>query len=207
MGGGKKEAQQKNKGMCERVDVENTSGNMWNLVMTKKQKKLVKHDVGSLHEEVKCDGGAELNAMQQGGDNKPQKVKITMDSGAVNNVAPKKWFPQYPMKESEGSKRGLKYVAANGGKLANLGEKQVRFKTDEGRSCGMTFQCVDVNKALGSVKKICGKGHRVVFDDDWSYIENKATGERMTMQEEGGSYVIEVEVTPNREPGFTRQGC
>ncbi len=36
----------------------------------------------------------------------------------------------------------------------------------------MKFQVADVTRALGSVKKICMAGNRVVFDEE-SYIENK----------------------------------
>ena len=42
---------------------------------------------------------------------------------------------------------------------------------------GMTFQAAPVSKPLGSVKRICAAGHRVVFHEDGSYIENKTTGE------------------------------
>ena len=55
----------------------------------------------------------------------------------------------------------------------------------------MTAQVCDVNKALLSVKKVVAAGNKVVFgDDEGSYIENKATGERMWMEEEGGMYVL-----------------
>ena len=41
----------------------------------------------------------------------------------------------------------------------------------------MTAQNCAVKKTLMSVSKIASKGNRVVFDDDGSYIESKATGE------------------------------
>ena len=43
-----------------------------------------------------------------------------------------------------------------------------------------------------SVRKMCKAGHRVVFDDEASYIENKWTGERLKIEEEGGDYVLDV---------------
>ncbi len=42
----------------------------------------------------------------------------------------------------------------------------------------MAFQICDVKSPLGSVKKICIAGNRVMFDDETSYIENKRTGGR-----------------------------
>ena len=52
-------------------------------------------------------------------------------------------------------------------------------------------------------------GNRVVLDDEMSYIENKATGERVMLKENGGTYVFEVEGVPvvtNTAVGFARQG-
>ena len=43
-----------------------------------------------------------------------------------------------------------------------------------------------------SVRKMCKAGHRVVFDDEGSYIENKSTGERLKIEEEDGDYVLDV---------------
>ncbi len=51
-------------------------------------------------------------------------------------------------------------------------------------------------------------GNRVVLDDGMSYIENKATGERVMLKKSGGTYVFEVEGKPfgtTKAVGFTRQ--
>ena len=41
----------------------------------------------------------------------------------------------------------------------------------------MTFQAAPVDRALGSVKRMCSSGHVVVFDDDdGSHVLNKMTG-------------------------------
>ena len=127
-----------------------------------------------------------------------------MDSGAAESVIPRGWLPQVTVTESEGSKAGLHYVAANGAKIANEGEQKVQFTTAEGHAAGMTFQVANVNKPLGSVKKICNKGHRVVFDNDGSYIENKRTGAIMMLTEESGVYTLDAWTAP---AGFMRQGA
>ena len=37
-------------------------------------------------------------------------------------------LPNEPIVEGEAKRRGVKYVAANGGKMENIGEKKVKFK-------------------------------------------------------------------------------
>ena len=53
----------------------------------------------------------------------------------------------------------------------------------------MTFQAA-VSKPLGSVKRICAAGHRVVFDEDGSYIENKTTHEVNMLRGDNGNYML-----------------
>ena len=47
------------------------------------------------------------------------------------------------------------------------------------------------------------KGHRAVFEDGCSYIENLATGDVTWMREENGVYVIDVWMMP---AGFSGPG-
>ena len=55
----------------------------------------------------------------------------------------------------------------------------------------ITMQVADVNRALMSVSTAVDAGNKVVFDDGWSYIEDKRTGYRTTKQRRGGLYVLE----------------
>ena len=64
---------------------------------------------------------------------------------------------------------------------------------------GMTFQAAPVSKPLGSVKRMCASGHRVIFDDDGSYIQNKATGEINWLREESWNYMLDFWVIPPSE--------
>ena len=48
----------------------------------------------------------------------------------------------------------------------------------------------EVNKGLLSVSKATCGGSRVVFDSDGSYIEDKASGERMYLLERNGMYML-----------------
>ncbi len=73
----------------------------------------------------------------------------------------------------------------------------------------MTFQVADVNKALGSASKIVNSGNRIVVDldedgNDYAYIENKRTKEKLWMRQRNGVYVLDVLVGPPE--GFRRPG-
>ena len=47
-------------------------------------------------------------------------------------------------------------------------------------------------------------GHRVVFDDDGSYIEDKATGDKSWLYEVNGMYMLKLWVSKktSKEAGF-----
>ena len=116
----------------------------------------------------------------------------------INNV---------PVKETEASRRGGKFIAANGTDIPIFGEQEIRGKDDTGRDVAMRLTCADVQKTLASVRKMVSKGNRVVFDEDASYIQNKATGIATPMRVEGEVYVFDVWVpTPSGSlpSGFTR---
>ena len=60
----------------------------------------------------------------------------------------------------------------------------------------MRSQFADVTKPLASVARICGAGHRVVFDDDGSYIENKTTGAIDWLRKSNNTYVLDTWAMP-----------
>ena len=77
----------------------------------------------------------------------------------------------------------------------------------------MTLQAAPVDRPLGSVKRMCQAGHRVVFDSDGSYVLNKATKEVNWLREENGNYMLDMWVAPaswlqqgtsDMTKGFTR---
>ena len=100
-------------------------------------------------------------------------------------------------KESWGSKRGQSYEVANGDEIFNQGDKKfiaymttVQGQDSEGR--GVTAQICDVHRPLMSVRKMCKSGHKVIFDEEGSYVENKETGEQLKIIEEDGEYLLDV---------------
>ena len=75
---------------------------------------------------------------------------------------------------------------------------------EDGSARAITAQVCAVNQTLMSVSKIASKGNRVVFDDEGSYIEEKATGVRTYMTQVGGMYSLKMWVSrkSTKEAGF-----
>ena len=72
----------------------------------------------------------------------------------------------------------------------------------------IAFQATGLRKPLAVVSKIVEKGNKVVFSPAESYILNIATGKRMELQMENGTYVMNVKyVCDDAAPaeGFNRQ--
>ncbi len=141
------------------------------------------------------------------------KRGITMDSGAHHNVMPKRLVRKDMIRESEGSKRGMYYVAANKGRLPNEGETDFKFRTAEGDQENWTFQIAEVNKALGAVSDRVDHDYRVVFDrdsrtgKDASYMLDKKTKKIKRMTRTGNVWVMDAVVDlKDINEGFLRQG-
>ena len=132
---------------------------------------------------------------------------LVIDSGAAETVIPLSWLGSHPIEESPDSRAGAYYTAANGERIDNEGQRILTLVTSEGIIRKMTFQVCKSSKALGSVSKICKAGHRVVFDGDGSYIEDKQTGEVMWLVEKDGLYVLPAAYAPpNWKPGEGESG-
>lgn len=153
---------------------------------------------GEYHEMNSLD--QELNAMHDDG-----KLWITIDSGASENVIGEGMAPQYAVKPSEGSRAGVRYVAANGQTMANKGEKDVKVITEEGHKCMLKMQVTDVKKPLMSVSRICDAGHRVVFTKGGGTIEHEVTGQVTKFGRVDNVYRLKVDMA-DKVPVFSRQG-
>ena len=135
---------------------------------------------------------------------------ITIDSGAAETVIPANVAAFYRCMPTAASEGGLEYQSATGEPIPNLGEKRLNLLLDDGSQRKMVMQvAAGVTKALGSVSRICSMGHKVVFDDDGSYIEHKATGTVTWLQQRDGVYVLDAWIAPPDEEsamsGFQRQ--
>ena len=119
---------------------------------------------------------------------------FTVDSGAAAHVMPKGWIMWLIAMTSWGSRNGIHYVAANGGRIPNEGQSNVVFRSVEGIRGMFTFQLAKVNKPLLSVAMLVKDGKRVVFDEGGSYIYDKRTGDIMRLKQERGVFVLDAYV-------------
>ena len=62
------------------------------------------------------------------------------------------------------------------------------------RESFMRFHEADCRKPLASAVKVAKAGNRVVLEDDGGYIENKSTGEKMSLRIENETYVYDVQL-------------
>ena len=92
------------------------------------------------------------------------RVEVQIDSGAIDTVAPKSVGGHIPIRETEAVKRNMGYVAANGTKIANYGERVLRGSTSGGAAVSMAVQVADVSRTLGSVNHMNKAGNAVVLD-------------------------------------------
>ena len=137
---------------------------------------------------------------------------ITIDSGAGNSVMPRRMvINKSEIRESEGSRAGLKYIAANDGRIPNEGEYDLRLKTTEGNSEDFTFQIAEVNKALGAVSYLVDRGYKVTFEknmktgQDLSHMTNKIRGAPTRFRREINVWVLDAYVQVDDNVGANNQ--
>ena len=130
--------------------------------------------------EVSCDSG------------NWEKITVTIDSGAIDSVGPKTVAMDIGIKDTPASRAGLKYRAANGTSIDNLGEKSIQGVTNQGNKVGMTFQIANVTKPLGAVRAMLAAGNQVVFEAGNSYIQDKTRTIKTTIEERNGAFVFDI---------------
>ena len=106
-------------------------------------------------------------------------IKVTADSGAVDHVAPKNTGKKFKTRDTEASRRGMHYIAANGTKIMNQGEKTISGVTEDDVPLNMTWQVAEVKKPLASIGRICDAGNVAVFAKEGGYIVGRKTAETL----------------------------
>jgi hypothetical protein len=130
-----------------------------------------------------------------------EKVAVQVDSGAVDSVAPPGIAEAFNTMKTKMSEAGVGFVAANGSRIANFGEKQVLGWTDEGDPVSMRMTVADVNKVLGSVHRMNLGGNKVVLNGSDSYMEGQ-NGKRTKIHYKDGQFIMYLWV-----PAVSRKGA
>ena len=125
------------------------------------------------------------------------EIIMTVDSGATESVMGPHHAPNVPTVDGLASTAGVLYEVANGMKIKNEGEKRMRMWTLDGKERTIVCQVCNVNKCLLSVARLNEAGQTVILDGNNSYIQDKATGERVKVDYKNKTYTIRAWVRPN----------
>ena len=87
-----------------------------------------------------------INGVQEG---EWEVVEVTVDSGAVTTVGPKDVATAFPLEETEESRAGRKFYAANGSPIDNYGRRRTEVVVGEGHQVNLSMQVAEVVKVLG----------------------------------------------------------
>jgi hypothetical protein len=130
------------------------------------------------------------------------KVTCSVDSASADHVAPQEEFAKFKLEPSEGSKRGKGYIAANGQRVPNLGQKRTEVMTDDGRKLSITWQITKVTKPLLSVDRLVEGGNEVSLTKTFPYIKNK-DGWVTPLRRKNRMFEVDLWVQDGK--GFSRQ--
>ena len=137
-----------------------------------------------------------------------EEIEMAVDSGASESVMNEDALISVPTTEGDAKKKGVRYEVADGTLIPNLGEKSFLALDEMGNVKDMRIQVCDVNKSLLSVRRVAQAGNRVVLEDNGGYIENKQSGERMSLKMRDGMYMLKMWVPKGGvkpKAGFTGQ--
>ena len=96
----------------------------------------------------------------------------------------------------------MQYEVASGDLIPNLGEKNFVAYGEGGQARTIKAQVCEVNKPLLSVSRMVQAGNTVVFSRSGSYVEDENSGERISLREQGGMYMLKLWI---KNQSFQRQ--
>ena len=131
-----------------------------------------------------------VNAMEEA--KEWEEVEMAVDSGATETVVGEDMIRGVETKPGEATRRGVQYEVASGELIPNLGEKNFLAYGEQGQIRAIKAQVCEVNKALMSVSRMVQAGNKVVFAGSGSYVEDENTGERISLREQGGMYMLKL---------------
>ena len=103
------------------------------------------------------------------------KVEAVVDSGTVATLSPPGIISEEDLKQTEWSKKGVGWTAADGGKIRNMGEGAIEAVSEEGINVDMTAQVGDkVGKILLAASKMAEAGNAVLLNVDRELIKRLA---------------------------------
>ena len=119
-------------------------------------------------------------------------VPVKLDSGAFGWVFNPETAQAFEIQETESSKKGQHFTAANGSEIQNYGKRVIKGFTGDWIPIESTVQVAEVKRNLAGAMRIMKSGNRIVLDDDGSFIEDKKTGRQINMRMENGEFEFDL---------------
>merc|ERR1712240_44583 len=119
-----------------------------------------------------------------------ERIPVKIDSGAIDTVMPPTVAKYFDTVQTEMSKKGPGFRAANGSAIRHYGQKTLEGIGDQYQPLSMTAQVVDVKTTLGSVNQMLKAGNRVHFETGNCYIQDVRTGRKTRIEEKGGTFEV-----------------
>ena len=127
-----------------------------------------------------------------------ERIPMKVDSGAIDTVIPKAMAGFFNTEETEASKRGPGFRAANGTPIRHYGKRAIKGFGDDYQPMKITALVADVKTMLGSVNQIMKDGNIVHFEKGSCYIKNVRTGKKIQIAEKNGTFEVGIWV-PKKE--------
>ena len=157
--------------------------------------KLVKNVHKPIEPLTRDDANEVLHVEQQG---EWERLRVVVDSGACETVGPANVVTSFELTPTSASTNNVHYVAANGTRIRNHGQRTIQGVNDSGNRIGFAMQAADVNKVLAAVNQIVAAGNRVTFDNGPdgttpnNHIYNYTTGATTELNLEKGQYIFDM---------------
>ena len=119
-----------------------------------------------------------------------ERITLKIDSGAVDTVMPPTVGKHFPLEETERSRKGEGYLAANNSVIPHYGMRKLRGQSDTYKPMSMIAQVAGVKSALVSVNRILEAGNRVHFESGNCYVEHVKSGRRTKVIERNGAFEV-----------------
>ena len=137
-------------------------------------------------------------------------VEVVLDSGAGLHVISRKMITGNDVEESELSRMGAGFVAANGDRLDNYGQVMLSILTPDASGAEheirSKFEVTDVTRPLWSVGLICDSGLLVNFSKESATVSSKEGKVLCYFQRVNGLYIAKVKIKNPKHPDFRRPG-
>ena len=127
-----------------------------------------RHDEENQEQHINFLGGFEdiCNIDVVRDESKWELLEVTIDSGACDHVIPHGMAKRFKLFETDESRNGKGFSAANNSVIKNYGTKRVSGLTGEWCPIEMTFHAADVKRALASTTKLKKDGKMIIIYDE-----------------------------------------